>query len=263
MTLDSKGTAGNEETPEVQEGEVAAETSETETPPVEAEGVAETEEAEGEEGEGEQPKTEDKRRRAGGFQRKIEKLERENELLRMERLRAQPQQPKTAEPKDAAAQLDDYINSRLEQGFKQRDEQERNARAQAEFQKRTAEVRAANPDYDDVVLSSDAPVSEALGRALLTSEQGPAIMYQLAKNPEELARLSALPPVDVGREIGRLEAKASVVASPKKNPNAPLARKPAPAPISPVTARGQSNVKPVEQMSYEEYSAWRESQRKR
>jgi hypothetical protein len=36
-------------------------------------------------------------------------------------------------------------------------------------------------------------------------------MYQLAKSPAELARLSALPPLDAAREIGRLEAKLRLV----------------------------------------------------
>lgn len=166
----------------------------------------------------EQPKAEDKHRRAGGWQRKIERLERQNQLL-MEQLAANrpapaPSQPE--KPKDVAAQMEEYVANVVEQRLAARQAQEAQTRAQAEFQRRTAEVRAAHPDFDDVVLASDLPVTPAVQQALLTSEHGPAIMYQLASNPAELARLNALPALDAAREIGRLEAqRASSTAAPK------------------------------------------------
>jgi hypothetical protein len=67
------------------------------------------------------------------------------------------------------------------------------------------------------------PYVSPLGQALLTSEHGPAIMYQLAKSPAELARISALPPLDAAREIGRLEAKlASVYPGPAEDRSRPF-----------------------------------------
>lgn len=203
---------------------------------------AEDVEAQGEgEGEGEAPETEEgeapavptdegeeRRKRAGGWQRKIERLERERQLL-MEQLAQRPAQPPPGppKPKDSAAQMEDYISNLVEQRLAAAREQESQKRIQAEFQRRAAEVRAANPDFDDVLVAADAPVSPALQQALLTSEHGPAIMYQLAKNPGELARLNALPPFDAAREIGRLEAKASATPAPAK-PTKSATRPPVP-----------------------------------
>jgi hypothetical protein len=210
-------------------------------------------------------KPEEKHKRAGGWQRKIEKLEREREIL-IQQLNAQrggqPAPAAKQEEKPAGDQAAEYIDSIVRQRLEAIEAQRQQQAIQAEFARRTAEVRKEHPDFDEAVMSSDATVSPAVQQALLTSEQGPAIMYRLAKNPAELARLNALPPFDAAREIGRLEAQASVTAAPKTAPKA-VARKPVPAPITPVTARGSSNVKSVEQMSYEEYTAWRESQRKR
>lgn len=180
---------------------------------------------------------EEKRKRAGGWQRKIERLERQNELL-LQRLSQAPQAaPPAPTPEPTATQkAEAWIDKRVEERLAQR-EAERNAQsAQAEFQRRTAEVRQKNPDFDDVILSaSDVPVSPALQQALLTSEHGPSIMYALAKNPAELARLSALPPLDAAREIGRLEARQP---SPTAGPNK---QKPAiRPPVPPSTVNGSA-----------------------
>lgn len=233
------------------------------------EGAETQDEAEGEEEPAaaetpETPKADDgaerERRRAGGWQRKIERLERERALL-MEQLAAQrpAQQPPAPEkPKDPAAQMDEYVSNLVAQKLAAEREQERLARVQAEFQRRTAEVRAANPDFDDVVESVHVPVSHALQQALLTSEHGPAIMYQLAKNPAELARINALPPFDAAREIGRLEAKASVTPAPAKTV------KPAPRPPVPPTNVGgsPSSTRNLDDLPLAEYKRALRSKRK-
>lgn len=244
-----------EAAPEAQEG------AEAEAAPAEGEGEASEETPE----QAEEAAEKEKHKRAGGWQRKIERLEREKELL-LEQLTAQrggkqPEKPsKELSPDEAAAE---YVNQLVEQRLAAKEAERQQQQVQAEFVRRTAEVRAAHPDFDEVVQSADVPVSQAVTEALLTSEHGPAIMYQLAKSPAELARINALPPLRAAMEIARLEAKASVTAPPKTAPK-PASRKPsAPAPIVPVTARGPSSVKPVSEMSYEEYTAWRESQSKR
>lgn len=182
---------------------------------------------------GEEAKAEEakKPRRAGGWERKIERLERQNQML-MEQViqrqgppQGQPGKEPTPEEKATA-----YIDSLVEQRMAAREAQTRQAHAQQEFQKRTEEVRAAHPDFDDVVQGVEhVPVPPALQQALLTSSVGPEIMYQLASNPAELARIAALPPYDAFREIGRLEAKASSTAAPTpKTAPRSAARPPAP-----------------------------------
>jgi hypothetical protein len=250
-----------QETPEV----APAETPEGEAP-VSAPG-APTEEAEataeGEEEAPEEPTPADKHKRAGGWQRKIQKLE--NEIARL----SAGQQTQPAQPTQPAKELtpeekfDQYVSKAVERRLAAAEQERAQQQAAAEFQRRTQEVRAAHPDFDEAVEALNVPVDSPVGQALLTSEHGPAIMYQLATNPDVLARISALPPLAAVREIGRLEAQASATAAPKKTAPTPVPRKPAPVPITPVTARGQSAVKSPDKMTFEEYNAWRDSQAKR
>lgn len=269
MTLES--TTENAENQEAPTEEVpATEETSTETAPVEGAEPAEAANADAEaaaNSDEEEKAAEDKRKRAGGFQRRIEKLEREREILLAQLQTNRPPQPaqqQPEKPKDAAAEFEQFIANKVAERLAAEREQERHEKVRADFDRRTQEVRAANSDFDDALASvSHIPVPPFIHQALLTAEQGPALMYQLAKNPAELARISALPPVQAALEIGRLDAKVSVAAAPKTAPK-PVARKPAaPAPITPVTTRGASNVKRPEDMTYDEYSAWRDSQRKR
>lgn len=200
-----------------------------------------------------------KHKRAGGWQRKIEKLERE--LAETRARLTQPAAPaEPAKAKTADEQAAEYVESLVEKRLAAREVERQRQEAMASFQQRTQAVRAELPDFDDVVAAADVVVPPALAQAILTSEQGPRIMYQLASSRDELARISALPPLVAAREIGRLEAKlASGTATPAKPTPNPVTRKPAaPAPIDPVKTRGPAAVKPPSEMSYDEYRRWRD-----
>lgn len=257
------------ETPEQDTQETEAPATETPEPSTEPETEVaaanedETEGAEPAEGTPEADKTESKRK--GGFQRKIERLEREKDILYQQLLQRSGQPPQTppadGKPKAPEEQVQEYVSGLVAKQLAEERAREQQAKAHAELQRRTAEVRASLPDFDEVLASvGHVYVSPAVQQALLTSEQGPAIMYQLASNPDELARLSALPPFEAAREIGRLEAKASVAPSPKAGRPVVTAGKSAPAPISPVKARGPTQTKGPGQQSYEEYAAAREAE---
>lgn len=231
-TQEEKAPEGEAE--EKPEGEAQAEEADAEAKPEAEEEPAETKPEE----EGKEEQQEGTRKRAGGWQRKIERLERERQVL-MEQLARQA--PPTASTKPAAEQTPEekareYVRSLVRE---EREAAERQAREQsvvADFQRRTAEVRAKHDDFDDVVAAADIPVGSPLGQALLTSEHGPAIMYQLASNPAELARLTRLPPLDAAREVGRLEAKLTSVAPSPVKPKSAL-RPPAP----PTSVNGRSS----------------------
>jgi hypothetical protein len=206
-----------------------------------------------------EPDAEEKRKRAGGWQRKIERLERQNEQL-IAQLTGQRQVPAAAKPpseKTPEEKAAEYIDGLVAKRLAEADAQRQQRAAVAEFQRRTAAVRAGMPDFDDVVMSADMPISPALEQALLTSEHGPAIMYKLAKNPGELARLSALPPLDAAREIGRLEAQqASSTASPKTTK--PALRPPAP----PTSVNGSaSSTRSLDDLPLAEYKRAMRSRR--
>lgn len=200
--------------------------------------------------------TEEKRRRAGGFQRKIEKLEREREILLQQlQVHQRPSGPPApaAPPKEmtpeerTAAYIDGLVDKRVAARTQQQEEQ----RVLADFQRRTAEVRAKVPDYEEVIMSAaHIPAPPHLQEALLTSEHGPEIMYQLAKNPAELARISALSPVIAVREIGRLEAKLASVAPAPKTTTRTATRPPAP----PTSVKGTaSSSRSLDELSLSEY----------
>jgi hypothetical protein len=210
----------------------------------------------------EPPAPKGKHQREGGWQRKISKLERqleEKDALLAKVLGGQPPAPGKADAtKDPAAQALDNLRALMREELAAERAREEQTRLHNEFLRRTATVRAAHPDFDEVISTLNVAAESPLGQALVTSEQGPAIMYALASNPDELARISALPPVAAIREIGRLEAKlTSSTAAPKVTPKAAPRKPAAPTPITPVTARGPTTVKPVSQMTQEEWNTWR------
>lgn len=118
------------------------------------------------------------------------------------------------------------IRSEFEAERTQR-EQRRMAELQAEmvqeFEERAEEYRARIPDFDATIsefVAKGGKFSQALVEELQSSEVGPALAYQIAKNPVKAAELSAMSPREVAREIGRLEASMSV-PKPKTATKAP------------------------------------------
>jgi hypothetical protein len=69
------------------------------------------------------------------------------------------------------------------------------------FQKEHADFFEVLKQADDI------PVPDAITSAITTSANGPAIMYDLCKNPDELSRIANLPPMAAAREIGIIEAR--------------------------------------------------------
>lgn len=98
----------------------------------------------------------------------------------------------------------------------------------------------ATPDFDDVTKAlGSIQFSPTVHQAVVTSDIGPALMYALAKDPDEAARIGALPPVAALKAIGRLEAQieaASKASDEKKTePKKPTL---APKPVTPVGGQG-------------------------
>lgn len=254
--------AETEKTVEAEETKPAEEVEKPEgeeTPPEEPKG----DDADGEEKPEDEAKAvgavEEKHKRAGGWQRKIERLERENAAL-VAKLTAPPAgQPPAVANAGATAEekAAEYIDNLVMQRLAKREAEQQQRDAQAQFNQRMADARAAKPDFDEVILSADAPVSPALQQVILTSEHGPDIMYQLASNPAELARLSALPPLDAARAIGRLEAKLSSSTPAQKTK--PSVRPPAP----PTNVNGSAaSTRRLEDLPISEYKrAFRSGQR--
>ncbi|WP_091742940.1 hypothetical protein [Phenylobacterium immobile] len=63
------------------------------------------------------------------------------------------------------------------------------------------------PDYFDVLHATDWPCSEVMAEAIRTSDDGAAVAYHLAANPDQARRIARLPALAQIREIGRLESQ--------------------------------------------------------
>jgi hypothetical protein len=73
-----------------------------------------------------------------------------------------------------------------------------------------------------------------MAESIQASDIGPDVAYYLGVNPKEAERISKLSPILQAKEIGRLEAKIASEPMTKKTTSAP-------APISPVTAKGSNS----------------------
>ncbi len=123
-----------------------------------------------------------------------------------------------------------------------------------EWSEREKSFQTATKDYDAVVgpfaeeemqqLSYDARM------AIVESDVGPALLYHLAKHPEEAERIADLSPLRQIAELGKLEAKVSMPA--KKTTSAP-------APAS-TTSGGRTASKDPSKMDQKEYEDYRKSQ---
>jgi hypothetical protein len=122
---------------------------------------------------------------------------------------------------------------------------------QANYAERLTEAKASIPDFDAVVGNSEIPIAPHVADAVLDSERGPEIFYQMAQRPELAAHLNSLSPTRAAMEIGRLEAQ--LATQPVKTPSN------APAPISPLTTGSTTKVN-LAKADMETYIAERKKQ---
>lgn len=139
---------------------------------------------------------------------------------------------------------------------KEAEQKVQQTRTQAWVERQTA-ARAAMPDYDEVVGLSDIPIAPHVAETILDSEQGPALAYHLAKNPELAQRINSLPPLAAAREIGRLESSLGKPAAQTAASAKPVSN--APDPIKPIGA-GRTNSTDPKNMSMDQYKAMRKQQ---
>lgn len=126
------------------------------------------------------------------------------------------------------------------------------AAADAVWSERISTYRQATPDYDKVIAAAaDLAVAPYVAEALKDSDNGPALLYHMAKNPDIADRLNGMTPTRAAMEIGRLEA--TLGAKPVKTPSN------APAPITPIAAVRTGNLD-LAAASMEDYIAARNKQ---
>jgi len=154
---------------------------------------------------------------------------------------------------------DEYEQARIDYAVEQRLRQAEAAKAQQAvlqtYEERVARLREAKPDYDSVVNNPTLRITPIMADVIRESDAGPEVAYHLGTNPQEAARIAALPPHRQAAELGKLEIRLSSTAQPQAKPN----RNPPPPP--PQTVAGLSNGlnKAPEDMSMAEYVAARKA----
>jgi len=118
-------------------------------------------------------------------------------------------------------------------------------KAQERFMAEVAKLAKEIPDIQDILETSDAPLTNAMRDAIHASDEPARIAVHLAQNPEDAQRIAALSSAKQAVEIGKLDARfasktngggTATTTAPTTVAAAAAARAPskAPAPINPV-----------------------------
>jgi hypothetical protein len=188
--------------------------------------------------------------------------------------------PAAGDFKDAFEYAEALADWKLEEKWSQKQEAERKElqRLQAERVQRTwtANVRktaAEIADYNTVIADCNIPLTNELRDAILESELGPRIQYYLAKNPDEVERLTSMTVRGMERAFGKLEMMIEEEMAKHQHksddplPDVKLPRKKpeAPEPITPINATGVGAATGVVDVngnvvgSYKDYKAARKA----
>ena len=245
----------------------------------------ESQESEAVETSGEQ-ESEDKPKKKGGFQRKIDALtrekwerdqriaEQERRLLEMQQQLAQQQSSQTPDdmPKlaDFGYDEDNYRAAMQEwsQGKIQAFQDQQ--RQQMEYQRQVAEeqrhrqllvekIQKATekyPDFQEKVFDLSVPSLQQINpyayETLLEADGGDDVAYYLASNPQEIYRFHGMSPTQAAREITLMEGRLK--AAPPRQVRTP------PKPPSTVTEGTSEAVTDPNKMTTEEWMKWRNAQ---
>lgn len=108
------------------------------------------------------------------------------------------------------------------------------------FNESLAATKKSTKDFDTVLASvNDVNLQPVLQMELVNSDLGGKLMYELSKNKKELIRINGLAPHLIGREIAKFEAKIELTLAAKKLPPKKTTSS-ADAPITPL--RGSATV---------------------
>jgi hypothetical protein len=133
------------------------------------------------------------------------------------------------------ATTDDYVDALTTSKAQQIVEQQQFAKQQQEllgnYHDKEEAAREKYEDFEQVAYNPKLPITDVMAQTIQASDNGPDIAYYLGTNPKEADRIARLQPFLQAKEIGRLEAKVASEPVTKRTSSAP-------APISPVTARG-------------------------
>lgn len=209
-----------------------------------------------------QPEQQQEPKRTPWFQTRIDELTR---ARHEERRRAEEAQQRLAQYEQQFAQMQQGLDPEQQHQPNQFDVR---TLAQQEASRMLAEQRFADqcnkvyssgkaefPDFDQSVANLQmVGVSRDFLELATSSDVGAKLLHHLGTDLDEAARIASLPPVQMAREMTRLEFKLSQPAAPK-----PVSK--APAPITPLGSSTTNDVDPA-RMSDAEWYAQRQKTRK-
>ena len=152
--------------------------------------------------------------------------------------------------------------ARREKEVKQKEVEAKRETVIKTWQQKLETTIAELPDYEEMVASSTVTVNDTVRDAILESDVGPRILYELASDDEMAEKLSTMTTAGALKLIGKLEAKFEKTEEPVKAEKKTVAAKSkAPEPIRPL--RSTSGVADVgmdgNDMSYQQWKAARQA----
>jgi len=168
----------------------------------------------------------------------------------------QPKDFKTWEEYNAAV-VDYKVNQRFDslQRETSAKQQERAATEYADRVRTNLQTFAReHPDFEDVALSPDLPITPPMAAAIAESDKSGQIAYYLGQNPDEAERISRLPPTRQAAAIVNLESKFE--AAPNKQTTAPAPAKPVAAGSTSTSLKNLS-AEQIAKMPMDKYMAMR------
>lgn len=206
-------------------------------------------------------------KKKSGFQKRINKLnsritakEQELEYWKEQALKSgKPQEKEVVQETietnerpslDDYEDHEDYIEAltdwKLDAKLKSRDEKNSQTKMKTEQQSQVQSFQDKNKvfadtkeDYEETLNDVDhIKMSLTVQQVIVESDNGPELMYELAKNSEEYERICALPPIKAAQALGRFENKY-LKSSTKETKEIKTSK--APAPISTIKGKGASS----------------------
>ena len=178
------------------------------------------------------------------------------------------QKPSPDSYKDAFEYAEALAQWSAEQALAKRDQEVRQKEAEAKretviqtWQQKLEATKAELPDYEVMVASSSVKVNDTVRDAIVESDVGPRILYELASNDELAEKLSDMTTASALKLIGKLEAQFEKTDAPVAEKKTVAAKSKAPEPIRPLRSTGgvADVVTDGNDLSYQQWKAARQA----
>lgn len=123
------------------------------------------------------------------------------------------------------------------------------SREQAYF-KEVAEFVKIKPDFNEVVGAHKLSSITIYESVLDAGKDGPELLYELAKDPEEYERIRNLPAIPAAREIGKIQERLAKSSDAKTTETKTTK---APKPITPVSNSSSTSLKKLEDLDFDDF----------